>query len=72
MRFSGMLILRPHPTIVDGKIYEPKLDCHICGKPGTWRAQYFGSFEVLGWVLCDGCTNPHFRDLDEIKKGGKR
>jgi len=44
----------------------------ICGKPGTWRAQYFGSFEVLGWVLCDECAGPRDKDLSDILKGGKK
>lgn len=59
-RIADSLIPRPVPEFHDGRIYEPKLECRFCGKPGQWRARMFGWNKVLGEVLCDECNSPNF------------
>lgn len=54
-RIAPRYFPRPHPEIVNGKLVEPKVSCHICGKPGKWRARVFGWNYVNGEVVCDEC-----------------
>jgi len=72
MMRGSTLIPRPSPIIVGGKLYEPKLICHICGKTGIWRPAYYGWNKVLGEVLCNNCAHPTFHlPIIEDKECGK-